>query len=182
MLRFRCCLALTRRSADIRRVYSCMGVASPRSLCHLIVRVCSCIAKLCVICVYVYPLCVCTLFWLFALCFFFSGEIFRRILQACNTFGFICYAKFCERNFIAFERVCFYRVDKENFLIIRKLLKISRWKKWTLPLAKNVLSYYPVARWKFAFWRLLIVFRIFSFHPNVWFLKIRLFRVFFNNW
>lgn len=35
---------------------------------------------------------------------FFSGEIFRRIFEACNTFGFICCI---ERNFIAFERILF---------------------------------------------------------------------------
>lgn len=114
--------------------------------------------------------------------FFFRGKFFEEFSKRVILLG-----SFVTRNFVSeisslLNAFCFYRVDKENFLIIRKLLKISRWKKWTPPLAKNVLSYYPVARWKFAFWRLLIVFRIFSFHPNVWFLKIRLFRVFFNNW
>lgn len=117
-----------------------------------------------------------------ALFFFFRGKFFEEFSKRVILLG-----SFVTRNFVSeisslLNAFCFYRVDKENFLIIRKLLKISRWKKWTPPLAKNVLSYYPVARWKFAFWRLLIVFRIFSFHPNVWFLKIRLFRVFFNNW
>lgn len=136
----------------------------------------------CNLCLRVYPLCVCTLFWLFALCFFFRGKFFEEFSKRVILLG-----SFVTRNFVSeisslLNAFCFYRIDKENFLIIRKLLKISRWKKWTPPLAKNVLSYYPVARWKFAFWRLLIVFRIFSFHPSVWFLKIRLFRVFFNNW
>lgn len=126
----------------------------------------------CNLCLRVYPLCVCTLFWLFALCFFFSGEIFRRILEACNTFGFICYAKFCERNFITLlNAFCFYRIDKENFLIIRKLLKISRWKKWTPPLAKNVLNYYPVARWKFAFLKIINNFQNFQFSSKCLILK-----------
>lgn len=44
---------------------------------------------------------------------------------------------------------------------------------------KNVLSYYPVARWNFAFSRLLIIFRIFRIFIRVDLIlkKIRLFRL-----
>lgn len=110
--------------------------------------------------------------------FSFSGrEIFRTILEACNTFGFICYT---ERNFIAFERVLFLsgliKRNVENFLIIRKLLKNFEMEKKA---PKNVLSYYPVARWNFAFSRLLIIFRIFRIFIRVDLIlkKIRLFRL-----
>lgn len=41
---------------------------------------------------------------------------------------------------------------------------------------KNVLSYYPVARWNFAFSRLLIIFRIFI-RVDLILKKIRLFRL-----
>lgn len=125
----------------------------------------------CNLCLRVYPLCVCTLFWLFALCFFFRGKFFEEFSKRVILLG-----SFVTRNFVSeisslLNAFCFYRIDKENFLIIRKLLKISRWKKWTPPLAKNVLSYYPVARWKFAFWKIINSFQNFQFSSKCLILK-----------
>lgn len=125
----------------------------------------------CNLCLRVYPLCVCTLFWLFALCFFFRGKFFKEFSKRVILLG-----SFVTRNFVSeisslLNAFCFYRVDKENFLIIRKLLKISKWKKWTPPLAKNVLSYYPVARWKFAFWKIINSFQNFQFSSKCLILK-----------
>lgn len=125
----------------------------------------------CNLCLRVYPLCVCTLFWLFALCFFFRGKFFEEFSKRVILLG-----SFVTRNFVSeisslLNAFCFYRVDKENFLIIRKLLKISRWKKWTPPLTKNVLSYYPVARWKFAFWKIINSFQNFQFSSKCLILK-----------
>lgn len=125
----------------------------------------------CNLCLRVYPLCVCTLFWLFALCFFFRGKFFEEFSKRVILLG-----SFVTRNFVSeisslLNAFCFYRIDKENFLIIRKLLKISRWKKWTPPLAKNVLSYYPVARWKFAFLKIINSFQNFQFSSKCLILK-----------
>lgn len=163
MLRFRCCLvALTRRFADIRRVYSCMGVASPRSLCHLIVRTCVCCKIVCNSCLRVFAHCFGCSHILF---FSFSGrEIFRTILEACNTFGFICYT---ERNFIAFERVLFLSgVDKKKRREFFNYLKIIKKFRDGKKSSKECIKLLSSCK-NFVFSRLLIIFRIFRIFIRV---------------
>lgn len=147
MLRFRCCLvALTRRFADIRRVYSCMGVASPRSLCHLIVRTCVCCKIVCNSCLRVYPLRLHIVLVVRTFCFFpfRGGKFFEQFLKRVILSGLFATPSEISSLLNAF---CFYRGsikrNVENFLIIWKLLKNFEMEKKA---PKNVLSYYPVAR------------------------------------
>lgn len=95
--------------------------------------------------------------------FSFSGrEIFRTILEACNTFGFICYS---ERNFIAFERALFLSIKRnvENFLIIRKLLKNFEMEKMKKS-SKECIKLLSSCKMEFCFFKIINNFQ--NFHPS----------------
>lgn len=106
--------------------------------------------------------------------FSFSGrEIFRTILEACNTFGFICYT---ERNFIAFERVLFLSgVDKKKRREFFNYLKIIKKFRDGKKSSKECIKLLSSCK-NFAFSILLIIFRIFI-RVDLILKKIRLFRL-----